>query len=200
MRLIKYYECVADLKRRELLQRLAAGGALVVTATEIISSPAYADGGTIPCRPTMPAQAANVFTVAVANVNRVDFRLTTTLGTATTCPCGTQPTSTVEYMYSFDSATPSSLVITLTANTSAPITNTWLTTPFDNKVTVRNVTNPMPSPSSWRIRLTIKHKCLDSSGNPTWACHSWYANVSYAGGNATISAQASNSPGPQCSP
>ncbi len=183
------------MDRREALARLAASGVVIGAGSSLLTSPAFADGGSVACRPTTPTTAVT-WTVDAVNTTRIRMRVNPGTFAAVTCPCPTPATSIVEYRYTLDAAaTP--LDIFNTAG-SAPISGTWFTT-NDSTPVVRAPSVALPPSTSFTIRWTIRWKCNGKVGR-AWRCRSWIASVTYsgAGPTATITSQSQSSPGGQC--
>ena len=129
------------MNRRAALKRIAAAGTVALGVTEITTSNAFADGGTVGRRPTNCAATISP-TISTAN-----SRLTISLATAATvCPGGGTPS--IEWRYRSpthtvrDNASPFTLLSTgntwsaFTSITSIRITAVGSTTTLPNNVTV----------------------------------------------------------------
>ena len=83
------------MDRREALKRIAAGSTVALGITEITSSHAFADGGTVARRPSCAAVSTINAVAVIVGGNYI--RVTVTAG-LTTCP-GTGTPQAVQYRY-----------------------------------------------------------------------------------------------------
>ncbi len=184
------------MDRRSALARLAIAGTAFGAASSIATSTAFADGGSIRCRPTIPATGSVTWAITAVPANRVEMSVAPGSFAAVPCPCRTPTTSLVEYRYTLDSA---SAALGIYSSGGALIGNTWLATNNPAPVVQLTAGGPLPSPMTYTIRWTVRWKCNGAFG-PAWRCRSWIATVSFTSGppTATITAQSESSPGTPC--
>ncbi|MGB8861539.1 MAG: hypothetical protein WCC60_19950 [Ilumatobacteraceae bacterium] len=182
------------MDRRAALAHLAAGAALGATVGSVITTSAFADGGSVPCRPVAPTGSV-VWSIDLSAANRVRMLVTPGSFAAVTCPCPTPATSTVEYRYSFD-AQSGGLVVRSTAG--GVNLDAWRN-PNDSTPVVRDAVNTnLPTTCSFTLRWTVRWTCTGRNGKPTWRCRSWIASVTYSAGVATLVSQSESTPGAVC--
>ncbi len=76
---------------------MAVGGAAGAIAPAIISSVAYADSGTVPCRFALTAPATFIATINRPGFNLGRYQIITITNPTGTCPCGGTPV----FMYAY---------------------------------------------------------------------------------------------------
>ncbi|MGB8861003.1 MAG: hypothetical protein WCC60_17220 [Ilumatobacteraceae bacterium] len=90
-----------SVDRRELLKRFAASGLVTVGAASlVVSSPAFADSGTVPCRFTYAGVATFVATVNRPSSGNAQYQIITVTNPTGVCPCGGTPTFSYAYWVS----------------------------------------------------------------------------------------------------
>jgi hypothetical protein len=170
------------MDRRAALCRLAAGGAVLGVASAVTSTTAFADGGSIPCRPTAPT-ATPVFSLSSGGAFvRIQV---SGLGT-TTCPgcAGGSTVPVVQNLWSLDS-TSEPLIVRNGSGTT--ITNVWQS-PADNDVRVRRVDlGALTNPTTFTVRVTYRWVCRGATG-AAWACQSWVQTIQYTGSATALTA------------
>lgn len=163
------------MDRRQALRRLAAGGAVVGTTSTVMSTVAFADGGTVACRPAAPA-ATPTFALS-SNASSVRIQVSG-LGT-TTCPgcAGGSVVPVVQNLWTLDAA---SAPLIVRNGSGTTITNVWQS-PADNDVRVRRADlGALTNPTSFTIRVTYRWVCRGVTG-AAWACRSWTQSIVYTG-------------------
>jgi hypothetical protein len=163
------------MDRRQALRRLAAGGVAVGTTSTITSTVAFADGGTVPCRPAAPLTTPTFTLSSGGAFVRIQV---SGLGT-TTCPgcAGGSTVPVVQNLWTLD-ATSEPLIVRNGSGTT--ITNVWQS-PADNDVRVRRADlGALTNPTTFTIRATYRWVCRGATG-AAWACRSWTQSILYTG-------------------
>jgi hypothetical protein len=156
------------MDRRDALKKLGMGGATVVGASMVVSSQAFADGGSISSRPTVPA--AGVTYVRTSNsAGRFDLSFG-----AFSCLFGSLPTARIEYGVTRTAGTATlaeTAAYVVSSAGSASATVDWSTG------------------LSVTFRIDLRYVCRDAGGAAAWSCRSdSWSFTSNGGGN--ISTQA----------
>ena len=194
------------MDRREALQKLAAGGAVAIGGPAIVSSVAFADGGSKPsCRPT--PTSASTLTAALNNGNKDSLTITssTTSFPVTSCPnCPTTPgTATVQFRWQLISA-PSTETLWTAKTGGASLTTAFSAT----SATAVAVTSPVfirtasgignISVGTYVARLTVRYVCTVGT-KKYWVCRAFQASVTFdvaGGSDGTITGQTPTTVGP----
>ncbi len=192
------------MERREALRRLAAVSAGASTGAMIVSSPAFADGGSGECRSTpsisnslTPATLAG--TGSGANKDVVRISSSTTSFPAAACGCGWTSSVQRRWTVTAGSGTATGIYSAVSGGTllSGGFNATAGSVNVPSPVYVRHVSGGNLT-GSYTVDLTIRHVCR-SAGAVAWSCQRYRTAFSYstAGGpNGTISAVSSGSFGP----
>jgi hypothetical protein len=155
------------MDRRDALKKLGMGGATVVGATMVMSSPAFAEPGTPTCAANSGNPAVTISGSGNANLSAAQVTITMSGVTGVTgvnCPCtGTATASGAPYDWRLAGAAPASIL----GNTA-----TWT----GLNATTRAYT--------FRIRV----RCTDSASIPSPVCAIWTG-----GGNVTTGSGGSGS-------
>jgi hypothetical protein len=132
-----------------------------------MSSPAFADSGTVPCRYTY-ATAATATTALTRPANNQGRFVVTTTAPGGTCPCGSAaPTVTYAYF--------GTLIGNATVTASS---NGWsAASTFDSGALAIGGGN---SAFDFNVQVGVRVQCSDSSGQPTFVCRFF----TFAGANA----------------
>ena len=167
------------MDRRDALKKMAATGVIVSGASAIVSSTAFADGGTVNSR---PGDTGGSIQWSASNTGDKKSKLITPTGVTGqgSCPNGQVRK---EYAWSVEG---------------------WRTsitgTQFSQTLRPATVTGQTPNFSA-TVRLTIRWTCAGSSG-PAWVCRSFVSQVqaTSAGrdGGVNITNLGEQSPGPNC--
>lgn len=173
------------MDRREALKKLGMGGATLLGASAVMSSPAFADSGTVNCRYTYGTAATTTITLTRPANNTASVAVTTT-APAGSCPCGAGPTVTYAYYAA------------LTGNATVPATSGgWVAN------TTFNATNLAigggNSAFGYNVQVGVRVQCSDKNGNPTFICRFYSASGTNGpttiGPNALTATSAANLPG-----
>ena len=171
------------MDRRDALKKMAAGGATIVGASMVLSSVAFADGGTKNSRPTGTAGGTSPTLTAALTTSKSTRTINTLAVDATpagACPFGSPTTPRKEFAWSIVAGT-----------TSGTITGTA----FGALASATATDVGGPTGSGWSgtftVRLTIRWVCDQRPTGVTaaWVCQSFAALVttSTAGGNGSVS-------------
>ncbi len=180
------------MDRREALKKLAAGGAVAAGATAVMTSTAYADGGTSGCRPTgLPAPAVTL-TPAITGLGKNAVQITSSissvgLATCSSCKAGVTPTQVVQYRWTVDG---NSLVSIFGVSTGGTAISGGFQSSLTNPVFLRNTsgTGNLGS-ATYTVRLTARWVCTNGP-KKAWACRHWTVTFTFdtgGGGDGTLS-------------
>jgi hypothetical protein len=161
------------MDRRDALKKLGFGGAVIVGASAVSSSPAFADSGTVNCRYTYSSAATAAITLTRPGNNTGRFRVTAT-PPAGSCPCGT---ASPVVSYSFYGA--------LTGNTTVVASSGgWVAgSTFDSGTLAIGGGN---SSFNYTIQVGVRVRCNDKNGQPTAVCR--FVSVSGTNAPTTLAA------------
>lgn len=143
--------------RRALLKRIAIAGAAGAMAPTIVSSPAFADSGTVKCRFSYTAPATFVATINRPGNNLARFQIITVTNPTGICPCGGTPT----YLYSYWAS--------LTATSSVTLNSggwTAASTVSSGNVTIGGALGPF----SYSMEVAIRVQCQGKGATPAFLC------------------------------
>jgi hypothetical protein len=159
------------MDRREALKKLAVGGATAAGLTAVMTSTAFANGGTInSIPPGSPLQSATA--------TRLGGTVTCTLGISPpTCPFGTPTTARVDSAFAL---TP------IGAATASPAENTWVASRNPLAVTVTGLPGDGDN-LSIVIRFDFRSVCDSRPNGATaaWRCQSFDVTIATGGGGAS---------------
>lgn len=168
------------MDRREALKRLSGVGVVVAGASLVQTSPAFADSGTVNCRPTNIPATSNTLTPSTTGLGGSAIKVTSSVSSFTlaTCPsCGGTPTSSVQYRWT--TSAPAGYSIFASASGGSPLSG--FTPAMVNPVYVRPTGGgPIPewTPLTFTVRLTARWVCTTGSRR-AWRCRAWVGTFSY---------------------
>jgi hypothetical protein len=176
------------VNRRDALKRLALAGAVATTGPLLVSSPAFADGGTTGSRPVGVPSAPTVgVTTAVAG----SFYLLNLAVTGATCPFGSPTTARVQRFYTVAS---NPLPVTL-----SPAAGTTYVTGFAPGLTVfaYNFAG-IPTGTLVTLQLHVRWVCDNRTGGAAWICRSWEIPLQFDGTTFVVGTITSVTPPAVC--
>ena len=161
------------MDRRDALKKLGLGGATIIGASAVSSSPAFADSGTVNCRYTYSTAATAAITLTRPANNSGRFLVTTT-PPAGSCPCGT---ASPIVSYSFYGA--------LTDNSTATASSGgWIAgSTFDSGTLAIGGGN---SSFAYNVQVGVRVQCRDKNGQLTAVCR--FRSVSGTNAPTTLAA------------
>lgn len=174
------------MDRRDALKKLGMGGTTLVGASIVISSPAFADGGSATCRPS-PA-IANTLTPSVLGGSKERVRVTSsaTTFTAATCGCGGW-TRTVQRRWQL--AGPTTTIGLYTATTGGTALSSGFSSPgttvsVESPVYVRDSGGGHLAAGAYTVNLTVRHVCRQGA-QVAWSCQRYRLAFSFATGGGS---------------
>lgn len=186
------------MDRREALKKMAVGGATAIGASAVLSSVAFADGGSKPtCRPT-PATSSTL-TAAITGSGKSWISITPSVSTFTPAACPGVPckaaTASVQYRWELVSSTAGGPYSLWNASSGGSIVSGFsadstvsVTAPV---VYIRNTTGTGNLTSAtYVVRLTVRHICTAGT-RKYWSCQAYNLSVPYStagGADGTLSA------------
>lgn len=179
-----------DMDRREALQKMAIGGVTIVGASAVLSSTAFADGGSKPaCRPV--PNAAKTLVASVAGSGKNWIKITPTpdgVFPVVPCPPGCAGgTATVQYRYElFATVSGVALYTTPTGGTAltsafSPASTTSVTAPV---VYIRKTAGGNLDSGTYTTRLTVRYICTVGA-RTYYSCRSYEVVAVYASGTGS---------------
>lgn len=188
------------MDRREALKKMAVSGATVVGASVVLSNVAFADGGTVNCRPSGLPSPTITLTPSATNTNAktavpvASSVASVAAATCPTCKSGVTPVASVQYRWTVDS--PATGMGMYADNAGV----TRLDTSFQSSLTtpayIRNTAGGTLG-GTYTVRLTVRWICTNSTSK-AWSCKHWIVTFTYstAGGNdGTVSAVSATTTG-----
>lgn len=168
------------MDRREALRKMAMGTVVAAAATQVITRPAFADGGTVSYRPTGVPSTPTV-TVSLTNFIRdLNITLTAPVGGSCRTTSGGPATPRIDTAY--------------TATTSIAGVTSSFTTAQGTFVNGRSSISTVGSLTSGRfggfwftgdvvtVRFFIRYVCRGSKpGRAAWVCRSYETTVTVTG-------------------
>ena len=154
--------------RRALLKKLALAGAVSAVTPMIVSSPAYADSGTVKCRFTYLGVASFIATINRPGSNLARYQIITITNPTGTCPCGGVPT--FEYAY----------WIELTGTSTITGSTGWVT--FSSAATGNITIGGANGPFSYRMECAVRVRCQGIGTTPVYVCR--YGTSAGSGANS----------------
>jgi hypothetical protein len=171
------------MDRRDALKKLGMGGATVVGASMVISSPALADGGSVTSRPTVPTPTFNFPTTNLPNVGTYTFP-------AANCTYSSPGPATARIDYSIRATGG-----TVTPSQAAGTYEIGLTGGNPSGVTTQDLSVDITGGGGGgtvTVTIDVRYVCREpggtSPGVPAWRCSSWTHAFSRSGSTLTPAA------------
>lgn len=174
------------MNRRDALKRLALAGAVATTGPLLMSSPAFADGGTTGSRPVGVPSAPTV-TVNQFLAGRF-YRLNLSV-TGATCPFGTPATARVERFYTVV-ANPLPLGLSPGPGTTYGLGSGIGFFVYDFA--------GIPTGTQLTVQFHARWVCDNRTGGAAWTCRSWEIPLQFDGATFQIGTITSVTPPPSC--
>ena len=145
------------MDRRDALKKLGMGGATIVGATAVMSSPAFADSGSLSCRYTYTTAATATISITRPANSQVRLVLSAT-APAGTCGCGGTPTVRYAYRYALtDSTTVSAQSIDYSLTTLSLDTGTLALGQGNSAIT-------------YNVQVGVRVQCPGGTEGPAFFC------------------------------
>jgi hypothetical protein len=189
------------MDRRDALKKLGMGGAAVVGASAVMTSPAFADGGSVACRstPNLPTTLSAVVNIKAA----VAISTTRTTFAAAGCGCGDY-TATAQRRWEATAAggTPVGIYTAATAGTllspNFGTASTSVTIP--STVYMRKTAGGNLGADNYTVDLTVRHLCRRAAApaRVSWSCQRYRVTFAWntSGQDGTITTSTSSTIGP----
>ncbi len=145
------------MDRRDALKKLGMGGATVVAASAVMSSPAFADSGSVSCRYTYTTAATASISITRPVNSQVRFQLSISSAPQGTCRCGGSPI----VVYAFRAV----LTDSGTATFGSGQFNASL--PFDSGPVNLGQGN---SPIQYDVQVGVRIQCPGGAAGPAFIC------------------------------
>ena len=144
--------------RRALLQKMAVAAGVGAIAPAIVSSPAFADSGTVKCRFKTTTNGTFVATVNRPATDQARFQIITITNPVGTCPCSGTPT----FQYSYWAQLTGTSSVTLTSGGS------WVnfSSASSGNLTIGGGTGPF----GFQLEVAVKVTCPGKGATPALLC------------------------------
>jgi hypothetical protein len=144
--------------RRALLQKMAIAAGAGVLAPAIVSSPAFADSGTVKCRFKTTTNGTFIATINRPANNQARFQIITITNPVGTCPCGGAPT----FLYSYWAQLTGTSTVTLTSGT------TWVN--FSSASSGNVSIGGGNGNFGYSLEVAVRVQCPSKTSAPTFLC------------------------------
>jgi hypothetical protein len=174
------------VNRRDALKRLALAGAVATTGPLLVSSPAFADGGTTGSRPVGVPSAPTVTVSQILAGWLYQLNLSVT---GATCPFGTPGSANVQRFY------------TVVSNPAGLSLFPGPTTVYANGTSISPAMAKWPSiptGTPLTVRFHVRWVCDNRTGGAAWICRSWEIPLQFDGTTFVVGTITSVSPPAVC--